>query len=326
MHGTQGPEPRSAHSRPIQVRDETRDRTPERPRGRTRRIAVGVTAALAAAAMIGTGAVTWAHRAPAAAAQMVIAAPVHRSRPHTVQAHSTRTAPRATRALHGAAAAPVVHASTRAPLRSGSGAGRAVDCGVKKCIALTFDDGPGPYTRTLLRELATSKVHATFFLIGQNVAHYPGQVRAEVTGGHVVGNHSWTHPQLTSLSSAAIAREVDRTQAAIRRAAGFTPTLMRPPYGAVSPHVLTVLGHRHLAAVLWDVDTEDWKNRSVRITTQRALEGAHPGAIILMHDIHPTTVQAAPGIIHALRARGYTLVTVPQLLGHVTPGHKYFSR
>ncbi|MEN0130754.1 MAG: polysaccharide deacetylase family protein [Brevundimonas sp.] len=300
-------------------------------------MAFGVTATLTAAAMIGVGVVSWAHGSPAAAAQVLVASSGAKGPHHPLAAQRTQ---HASAPAHAAPAtfvthsAPATHATLvthpvraahRVPTPPVAHAAK-VNCKVKKCIALTFDDGPGPYTHKLLGELAAAKVEATFFLIGGNVGHYPSQVRAEVAGGHAVGNHSWSHPQLTLLSSSAVAREVTRTQAAIQHAAGVTPTLMRPPYGAVSPRVLGVLGQHHLAAVLWNVDTEDWKNRSVRITTQRALAGARPGAIILMHDIHPTTVRAVPGIIHALHERGYTLVTVPQLLGHVTPGHKYFNR
>ncbi|WP_199737615.1 polysaccharide deacetylase family protein [Cellulomonas sp. PhB150] len=255
---------------------------------------------------------SWAHRSPAAAAQVEVSSTSTTGSHHPVSTPPAGTAP-VTLVAHRVPAAPAVPAAK-------------VNCNVKKCIALTFDDGPGPYTHKLLGELAAAKVEATFFLIGGNVGHYPSLVRAEVAGGHAVGNHSWSHPQLTLLSSSAVAREVARTQTAIHHAAGITPTLMRPPYGAVNPRVLGVLGQHHLSAVLWNVDTEDWKNRSVSITTQRALAGARPGAIILMHDIHPTTVQAVPGIIKALKARGYTLVTVPQLLGHPVAGHKYFNR
>jgi len=204
--------------------------------------------------------------------------------------------------------------------------GDDVDCDKLKCIALTFDDGPGPYTQHLLDELAAKDVLATFFLIGQNAATLPDLVRKEVAAGHAIGNHSWTHPQLSAMTSDEIADEVDRTAAAIKAAAGITTDLMRPPYGATNDTVASVLKERGDAQILWNVDTEDWKNRNVAITTQRALAGAAPGAIMLMHDIHPTTVQAVPGIIDKLKAQGYTLVTVPQLLGKVTPGAKYFNR
>jgi peptidoglycan-N-acetylglucosamine deacetylase len=201
-----------------------------------------------------------------------------------------------------------------------------VNCDQLRCVALTFDDGPGPYTDQLLSELTTKGVHATFFLVGRSVATRPDIVRREAAAGETLGNHTWDHPDLTAMSDAEIGDEVDRTSAAIKAATGFTPELVRPPYGSTNDTVASVLKARGQAQILWNVDTEDWKNLNVAVTTQRALDGARPGAIILMHDIHPTTVQAVPGIIDQLRARGYTLVTIPQLLGKVSPGQKYFSR
>nr|WP_275586572.1 polysaccharide deacetylase family protein [Geodermatophilus normandii] len=190
------------------------------------------------------------------------------------------------------------------------------------CVALTFDDGPGPYTAQLLHELADAGVPATFFVLGGNVAAMPDLVRRAATEGHAIGSHTWSHPRLPLLTGEQIADEVDRTTAALFDA-GVTTDLLRPPYGETDDRVADVVGDLGYAQVLWDVDTQDWLNRDIATTTQRALDGAHPGAIVLMHDIHPTTVQAVPGIIDALQARGYTLVTVPQLLGAVDPGAAY---
>ncbi len=97
---------------------------------------------------------------------------------------------------------------------------------------------------------------------------------------------------------------------------------MRPPYGSYAPQT-TTLGQ---SIILWDVDTEDWKNRSAAVTTNRALATVRSGSIILMHDIHASTVEAVPGIVAALKARGFTLVTIPQLLGSTTPGKVYTRR
>ncbi|WP_418275479.1 polysaccharide deacetylase family protein [Isoptericola jiangsuensis] len=204
--------------------------------------------------------------------------------------------------------------------------GESVDCDELKCIALTFDDGPGPYTEKLLSELEEKDVKVTFFVVGSNAATRPDLVAAEVDAGHVVGNHSWDHPQLTTLSDEQIEHEVGRTDHAIEKAADVRPTLMRPPYGATDDTVAEILADRGEAQILWNVDTEDWKNRDADITTQRALDGAASGAIILMHDIHPTTVDAVPGIIDQLQEDGYTLVTVPQLLGDPEPGEVYYNR
>ncbi|PWW23674.1 hypothetical protein JD79_02849 [Geodermatophilus normandii] len=119
--------------------------------------------------------------------------------------------------------------------------------------------------------------------------------------------------------------ELDRATAVLA-GLGVTTSLVRPPYGATDATVAAVAADRGHAQVLWDVDTRDWWNRDVTITTERVLAGAHRGAIVLMHDIHPTTVQAVPGIVDALQDAGYTLVTVPQLLGpDVVPGATYVS-
>lgn len=112
----------------------------------------------------------------------------------------------------------------------------------------------------------------------------------------------------------------------MRQTTGQRTTLMRPPYGATNQTVRSVEGRLGLAEILWSVDPQDWKDRNTATVTQRVLAAAKPGAIVLMHDIHPTTVAAAPAIIDGLRKRGYRLVTVSQLLGKPTPGRTYSSR
>ncbi|MDO4887434.1 MAG: polysaccharide deacetylase family protein [Actinomycetaceae bacterium] len=191
-----------------------------------------------------------------------------------------------------------------------------VDCGQTACVALTFDDGPGPYTDQLLDTLRNADARATFFVTGKQTEARPDTAWRIFEQGHVVGNHSWSHPKLTSLRPDQISSELTRTNEALARAAVPTPTLMRPPYGAKNPKVMETLAAHSMVGVLWNVDTEDWKNLDAETTTQRALDGAYPGAIILMHDIHPSTAVALPSIIDELHRRGYTLVTVPELLGN----------
>ena len=198
----------------------------------------------------------------------------------------------------------------------------AVDCTKLKCVALTFDDGPGSLTGTLLDRLEAAGVVATFFVLGQNVRIHPDLVTRMVRSGMVVGNHTWDHRDMKRLSLDEARSEVDRTSAEIARVTGVSTTLLRPPYGSMSPQTAT-LGQ---AIILWDVDTEDWKNRDASITTTRALATVRPGSIILMHDIHASTVEAVPAIIAGLKARGFTLVTVPQLLGNPQPGRVYTRR
>lgn len=200
-----------------------------------------------------------------------------------------------------------------------------VDCSQVSCIALTFDDGPGKYTVPLLDVLDSKGVKGTFFEVGRNVAAHPDWSQAVVSRGHELGGHSWDHRDLTKMTPAEVAQDSAQTRDAIKAATGVTPTLMRPPYGAVNPDVLANIG---ASAILWSVDTEDWKNRDVAITTQRAIEGAKPGAIILFHDIRESTLQAMPGIVDQLQAQGYHLVTVSTLLAgaDMSPGTKHSQR
>ncbi|WP_213280803.1 polysaccharide deacetylase family protein [Cellulomonas hominis] len=225
-------------------------------------------------------------------------------------------------------AAPETPAPTSTPAGARAAVPRpAVDCAVARCVALTFDDGPGPDTGTLLDELAARDVPATFFVVGRQAQAYPDLVAREHAEGHVIGNHTWTHPDLRTLGPEQVADELDRTARAVADATGEPPVLVRPPYGAVDDQLLSVLAGRGETAVLWDVDTEDWKNRDAAETARRALDGVHPGAIVLMHDVHPSTVQAVPALVDQLRAQGYTLVTVPELLGsEMQPGAELFRR
>jgi peptidoglycan/xylan/chitin deacetylase (PgdA/CDA1 family) len=201
------------------------------------------------------------------------------------------------------------------------------DCLVRRCVALTFDDGPGPDTMRLLGILAEKNVRATFFLIGQSAAAFPDQVRAELAQGEEVGDHSWSHPQLTHLDDAAVAEQFNRTADEVAAFDGRRPTLFRPPYGAVDTRVDSVLGAAGAPLILWSVDTLDWLHRNPDSVYERATKNVAPGSIVLMHDIHPTTVDAVARIIDELRSRGYTFVTVSQLYGGtLEPGKTYFGR
>ena len=192
-----------------------------------------------------------------------------------------------------------------------------------KVIALTFDDGPGPYTAHLLDVLDQYGAKATFFLIGSKVSSQANVVRSIHARGHQLGNHSWSHPELPKLPVDQIAGEIDRTNDAIKQATGVTPAILRPPYGAVNGVVLEQLRLRGMSSILWSVDTRDWADRNSDIVCSRAVAGARPGAIILMHDIHQTSVNAVPCILSALKQQGYSFVTVQGLLGNMAPGAGY---
>jgi peptidoglycan-N-acetylglucosamine deacetylase len=188
-------------------------------------------------------------------------------------------------------------------------------------IAMTFDDGPSAEnTPRLLEMLKQRNIKATFFLIGQNVVSNPDLVRRILAEGHEIGNHSWTHPQLSKLSDDRVTAEITKTQDAIKDASGFTPTILRPPYGAITPRQREWIQSRFgLNIILWSVDPFDWKRPGASVITQRILSQTRPGAIILSHDIHKQTVDAMPATLDALIAKGYKFVTVSQLIAMNKP-------
>lgn len=200
------------------------------------------------------------------------------------------------------------------------------DCSEVKCVALTFDDGPGAHTARLLDMLKQRHAKATFFVVGPNVKANPALVKRAVAEGHQIGNHSWSHPSLTKLSPGAIRKEVRSTSAAVKQATGRGTESIRPPYGAVDKKVRRVLaGEPNAHVILWSVDTLDWKHHDPAKTLAAVKQGVQPGGIILMHDIHKTSVDAVPAVVDYLQSKGYTLVTVDQLLApeHPRSGKAY---
>ena len=188
-------------------------------------------------------------------------------------------------------------------------------------IAMTFDDGPSPETTPrLLDMLKQRNIKVTFFLIGQNAERNPEIVRRMLAEGHEIGNHSWTHPQLSKLSDDRVTQEITKTQDTIKNESGFTPTTLRPPYGAITARQRAWIENQFgLNIILWSVDPFDWKRPGPSVITQRILSGARPGAIILSHDIHKQTVDAMPATLDALLAKGYKFVTISQLLAMNKP-------
>lgn len=183
-------------------------------------------------------------------------------------------------------------------------------------VALTFDDGPHPeYTPRLLDILRHNGVRATFYVIGRNVETYPEIARRIVSEGHEIANHSWSHPPLTSVGAARLRQEMEKTSEAIARATGRRPTNMRPPYGAINDRVRqSILRDHGLDVIMWSCDPLDWKRPGAEVVRQRMVDGATPGGILLAHDIHPGTIEAMPGTIRDLKAKGYGFATVSQLL------------
>jgi len=187
----------------------------------------------------------------------------------------------------------------------------------RRDVALTFDDGPGPYTPKILRLLARHHVPATFFVVGAAVRQRPSVLREEQRLGFAIGNHTEQHLALGRLAPSAQVAQISQAVAAIHRAGVATAPLFRPPYGSFSPATLQVLRLERMLMVLWTVDTKDFQRPGKQRISYTALSGARGGAIILMHDGGPDrsqTLHALPAIIKHLRQRGFHLVTVPKLV------------
>ncbi len=191
-------------------------------------------------------------------------------------------------------------------------------------VALTFDDGPGPYTPELLAVLERMHVRATFFAIGRMERYFSASTERELRDGDVVGDHTEDHPMLAQLSPHDQKEQLFEQIVRIELLGGARPTLFRPPYGSFDTTTMHLLHQLKLLMVLWTVDTGDYELPGVQTIVQRALEGAHPGAIILMHDgggDRSETIAALPAIIDGLRRKGLEPVTVPQLLRDDPPPH-----
>jgi peptidoglycan/xylan/chitin deacetylase (PgdA/CDA1 family) len=173
------------------------------------------------------------------------------------------------------AAATMLAVTTQLPASSATAA--------RPVVYLTFDDGPSTDTRAVLDILARYGVKATFFEVGNAVAGRASIARRVVAGGHRIGNHTWSHPSLTKLSSAGVRSEITRTQDAISAATGRRPGCVRPPYGATNATVRTVLGSMGLTQALWNVDTRDWSGISVSAIVA-SMNTARHGSVILLHD------------------------------------------
>lgn len=183
-------------------------------------------------------------------------------------------------------------------------------------VAMTFDDGPHPQnTPRLLDMLRERNIKATFYVIGRNVDLYPALTRRIVAEGHEIGNHTYTHRNLTTLSADAVRTEFNKTRDAIAKAAGVQPRTMRPPYGALRQDqrqwIHSEFGY---PTILWSVDPRDWQRPGPSVVTSRILAGTTPGGIVLAHDLHAPTVDAMPATLDGLLRKGYKFVTVSQLL------------
>ena len=195
----------------------------------------------------------------------------------------------------------------------------------RKVVALTFDDGPNPATTNqVLDTLSKYGIKATFFVLGKNVSGNEEILKRMKADGHVIGNHSWSHPVLSKLSLDEAKKQITDTEDALTKVLSSSSKLMRPPYGAITDDIRNGLD---LSFIMWDVDSLDWKNKneaSILTEIQREVKN---GSIILMHDIHAETVHALPKVIDYLKGQGYDFVTVPDLLNsRLKPHQLYFDR
>ena len=181
----------------------------------------------------------------------------------------------------------------------------------KTRIAFTFDDGPGEYTDELLDCLEENNAHATFFMLGQNVGSWESTVQRMADIGCEIGSHSWDHPNLYNLSMDSVAKEFSDTDAALEKACGQKASVARAPYGNWSDDIISTVGKPFFT---WSLDSLDWSYKDVNKDYDEVMNGdLTDGSIILMHDIHEPSVQAAIKMIPELVQKGYKLMTVSEL-------------
>jgi peptidoglycan-N-acetylglucosamine deacetylase len=184
-------------------------------------------------------------------------------------------------------------------------------------MALTFDDGPGPYTLQVLAVLQRLHVPATFFEVGVEENYFHAGTSAIVAAGDPIGDHTQLHAAMGKLSAADQQTQLLQQISSTGAYGAPYPRMFRPPYGSFDQTTLAILRRMKMLMVLWTIDTSDYRQPGVPAIVNSVLSGARPGAIVLMHDAGGTrteTVAALPQVISGLRARGYTLVTVPKLL------------
>lgn len=199
-----------------------------------------------------------------------------------------------------------------------------VDCNLVPCIAVTYDDGPSGESTPVVLDAYASRPYAatTFFVLGSNIPGNEEILKRAVSEGNEIANHSWSHAAFTTLDDATLQSEWSETSNLIEQTTGQTVKYLRPPYGDMDDRTLVAYPY---PTVLWSVDTNDWQHPGTDVVVARALEGAEPDGIILMHDIHPDTVAGAADIVDGLLQRGYTLVTIDQLFNGAAPSQgQYF--
>ncbi len=186
-----------------------------------------------------------------------------------------------------------------------------------RALALTFDDGPSPYTPGIVAALVRLRVPATFFVVGQQLRYFAGGLRDELRHGFLIGDHTVNHPELIRLGAPAQAAQIAGDARLLRRLGAPSPRLFRPPYGLANRITMSVLHHLRMLMVLWSVDPGDWRRPGVDSIVAGVLRAVRPGAIVILHDgggDRSQTLAALPIIVRRLRRAHYDLVSLPRLL------------
>ncbi|HEX3316914.1 MAG TPA: polysaccharide deacetylase family protein [Solirubrobacteraceae bacterium] len=233
---------------------------------------------------------------------------------------SASAPPQAAAPPHHRTAAVATPNAQQAAVARLAAAGRPIYCAARRrrVVALTFDDGPGPYTRLALRKLHAAHVPATFFLVGKEVDAYRALPPVEGAAA-AIGDHTYTHPQLTALDPSAMQSEISRAQTRISQAAHVPVRLFRPPYGARNPAIDGEAKALDMVEILWDVDTRDSEGADYAGIAANVRRQVRPGSIVLMHENRGQTIRALDHVIQTLRRKHLRPVTVPELLAADPP-------
>ncbi|WP_410982216.1 peptidoglycan-N-acetylglucosamine deacetylase [Bacillus cereus] len=185
-------------------------------------------------------------------------------------------------------------------------------------VALTFDDGPDLiFTPQILDKLKSYGVKGTFFLLGENAERYPNVVKRIENEGHIIGNHSYNHPNLAKVSDEEYRNQIVKTEETLKRLVGYAPKFIRPPYGEIREKQLGWSTEQNFMIVQWSVDTVDWKGVSAEQITNTVLGNAFPGSVILQHSTPGGNLQGSVDsldrIIPELKAKGARFVTLPSM-------------
>jgi len=184
----------------------------------------------------------------------------------------------------------------------------------RAAVALTFDDGPiAGKTGQVLDTLRDEKVSATFFVLGENVERHPEILERMAGEGHEIGNHTYSHADLTKLSTTKVKDEIKRCQDIVFEAVGYRPRFFRPPYGAANLTTMSILSRHNLSAIFWSIDPQDWRGGSQEVIVADISSHLENGSIILLHELSPNTSQSIPGIVKAVREKGFEFVTLSEM-------------